>query len=193
MTVNRLIGIALPLAVAGLLLGVYLAALPHAMERTGRTSCSLLGLERYEGKTSPLTLRTVDLQGAPYSLEQHRGRLVVMNFWLTTCDPCLEELPALLELAARYSTRGMSLVLVSTDKDVKAVTDFIAKVPRLQSLPPNAVILHDPNGMIARSLGTEKYPETYLIEADGSWGGRIVGARNWTERGVVDCLAQHLP
>ena len=190
---QRLLWIAAPVVLAGLLLGTYLTLLPQAVERTRRSSCGLSGLESYAGAEPPLSLRLVDLEGEPYVLEKLRGRLVLMNLWLTTCDPCLEELPALIELASRYSTRGLALVLVATDKDAKTVKDFIAKVPRLKSLPSNAFILHDPAGKIARKLGTEKYPETYLIEPDGRWGGRIVGARTWTERAVVDCLSGRLP
>ena len=190
---QRLLWIVAPLALAGLLLGTYLARLPQAVERTHRSPCNLLGLERYRGAAKPLSIALADLEGQPYAFEQLRGRLVLVNFWLTTCDPCLEELPALLELALRLGTRGMALVLVATDKDAKTVKDFIAKVPRLRSLPPNAFILHDPTGALARKLGTEKYPETYLIQPDGAWGGRVVGARTWTERGVVDCLVGRLP
>lgn len=190
---QRLLWFAAPLALAALLLGTYLTRLPLAVERTRRSSCGLLGLERYRGPEPPLALSFADLDGQPYALEKLRGRFVLMNLWLTTCDPCLEELPALIELASRYSTRGLALVLVATDKDAKTVRDFIAKVPRLKSLPPNAFVLHDPAGQTAKRLGTEKYPETYLILPDGRWGGRVVGARNWTERGVVDCLSRHLP
>lgn len=193
MFTKRILWILAPLAFAALLLGTFLARLPQAMERTRRSPCKLLGLESYKSATSPLSIRLATLDGAPHDFSSHRGRLVLVNFWLTTCDPCLEELPALLELASRYSNKGMSLLLVATDKDVKAVKDFIAKVPRLRSLSPNATILHDPSGALAKQLGTVKFPETYLIQPDGSWGGRIVGARRWTERGVVDCLAGRLP
>ncbi|MDY0000067.1 MAG: TlpA disulfide reductase family protein [Polyangia bacterium] len=158
-----------------------------------RSPCALIGLEPVNGTMRPLSLLVADLEGEPYPFEKLRGRFVLVNFWLTSCGPCLEELPALIDLASRFAARGLVLVLVATDKVVKDVQGFLDKVPRLKTLPPNAFILSDSGGKIARSLGTEKYPETYLINPDGSWGGRVVGARNWTARGSVDCVLEHLP
>jgi len=134
-----------------------------------------------------------DLDGKPYPLSQLKGRLVLVNFWLTTCQPCLEELPSLLELANRYANKGMVLVMVSTDKRLEDITAFLDKVPRLKNLPAGAMILRDPGAKIANSLGTTKFPETYLVQPDGSWGGRVVGAREWTSRPITACLATRLP
>lgn len=190
---QNLLWIVIPLALVALLLGTYLYTLPQAVERSRRSPCGLLGLQRHQPAQKPLSLSFLDLQGKPYPFHQLEGRLVLLNFWLTTCAPCLEELPSLLELASRYSHKGLVLVMVSTDKDAKTIQEFLEKVPRLKSLPPNAFILHDPKGKTANALGTEKYPETYLIQPDGTWGGRVIGARSWTSRGVTACLEQRLP
>lgn len=176
-----------------LLLGTYLSTLPKAVERSHRSPCSLLGLDQHRPAQKPLSLSFLDLEGRPYPFHQLQGRLVLMNFWLTTCAPCLEELPSLLELASRYSTKGLVLVMVATDKDTKVIQEFLQKMPRLKNLPANAFILHDPKGVTANALGTQKYPETYLIMPDGTWGGRVVGARSWTGRGITACLGQRLP
>ncbi len=48
-------------------------------------------------------------------LAEHEGRLVLVNFWATWCRPCLKEIPALMELAQEYASRGFTLVPVSLD------------------------------------------------------------------------------
>ncbi len=182
-----------PALLAAVLVGSYLVGLPRAVERAHRSPCSLLGLEYPKLKKKPGSLVFTDLHGKPYPISALSGRLVLLNFWLTTCQPCLEELPSLLELANRFGTKGMVLVMVSTDKKGEAISAFLDKVPRLKNLPASAVIVRDPGGKIAHELGTQKYPETYLVRPDGGWGGRVVGARSWTGRGVSACLLGLLP
>jgi thiol-disulfide isomerase/thioredoxin len=190
---KQLLWLVVSLALVALLLGTFLSRLPTAAERTARSPCTLLRVEPHRPEVPPLSLTVTDLKGTPYSFAHLRGRLVLLNFWLTTCQPCLEELPSLLELASRYHNQGLVLVLVSTDKEAEAVREFMKKVPRLTRLPDNAFILHDPGAKLANRLGTEKFPETYLITPQGKWGGRVVGARDWTSRATTACLSLRLP
>ena len=72
-----------------------------------------------------------DLEGQrPLALASLRGRLVLLNFWFTGCDPCIEELPSLIALAGRYRDRGLVLLMVSTDKKIADVQRFVARFPR---------------------------------------------------------------
>jgi thiol-disulfide isomerase/thioredoxin len=185
--------LAIPALLIAVLLGTYLYNLPRAVTRAHRSPCRLLRLDHPTLEQKPYSLSFQDLEGNPYPLSQLEGRLVLVNFWLTTCQPCLEELPSLLELANRYGNKGMVLVMVSTDKKVEDLRAFLNKVPRLKSLPPAALLLRDPGGKIAKALGTKKFPETYLVQPDGRWGGRVVGARSWTSRAITACLASRLP
>jgi thiol-disulfide isomerase/thioredoxin len=185
--------LAAPALLIAVLLGTYLVGLPRAVQRAHRTPCRLLGLDQPKLDLQPGSLVFTDLEGKPYPISRLKGRLVLLNFWITTCQPCLEELPTLLEIASRYGNKGMMLVMVATDKKLKAIRAFLDKVPRLKNLPAAAVILRDPGGKIAKQLGTTKFPETYLVQPDGRWGGRVVGGRSWTGRGIAACLTSRLP
>lgn len=184
---------AVPLILVAILLGTYLVSLPRAVQRTYRSPCELLGVEYPKLDRQPGSLVFTDLEGNAYPMSKLKGRLVLMNFWLTTCQPCLEELPSLLELANRYANKGLMLVMVSTDKKLGDIKSFVDKIPQLKNLPAAAIIVRDPGAKIAHSLGTQKFPETYLIQPDGRWGGRVVGARSWTGRGVTACLISQMP
>jgi thiol-disulfide isomerase/thioredoxin len=80
-------------------------------------------------RAGPLALR--DLSGIEQSLEALRGRLVVLNFWATWCKPCVEEMPDLAKLQARYGAWGVQVVGAAADgpEGRDAVLSFIKKTP----------------------------------------------------------------
>ena len=65
--------------------------------------------------------------GGSFKLSEHRGKVVMINFWATWCPPCLEEMPAMERLYRQQKERGFALVAVSVDADPKKVTPFVAE------------------------------------------------------------------
>src|SRR5437870_2774944 len=55
------------------------------------------------------------LNGAPLSLAQWKGKILVANFWATWCEPCREEIPMLIRMQAKYATKNVQLVGISID------------------------------------------------------------------------------
>lgn len=70
-----------------------------------------------------LQARVADLQGASQSLEQWRGRVLVVNYWATWCAPCREEIPVFVRLQERYGGRGLQFVGIAIDQPDK-VAEF---------------------------------------------------------------------
>jgi thiol-disulfide isomerase/thioredoxin len=70
-----------------------------------------------------LQARVVDVQGAPRSLEQWRGRVLVVNYWATWCAPCREEIPVFVRMQERYGERGLQFVGIAIDQPDK-VAEF---------------------------------------------------------------------
>ena len=64
-----------------------------------------------------------DLKGAPQSIGQWRGQILVVNFWGTWCAPCREEIPGFVRLQERYGARGLTFVGIAFDQPEK-VTEF---------------------------------------------------------------------
>jgi cytochrome c biogenesis protein CcmG/thiol:disulfide interchange protein DsbE len=108
--------------------------------------------------------------GEPLSLESLRGKPVVVNFWATYCMPCLQEHPALVEGARRYSSKVQFLGIVYDDDEEKA-RGFLQK--RGASYPS----LMDDGGKTAIAYGVGGVPETYFIDATGKvvskWNGPL--------------------
>jgi thiol-disulfide isomerase/thioredoxin len=100
-----------------------------------------------------------DATGRTWTLRGLRGRPVLLNFWATWCPPCVEEMPSLENLARRAGDE-LRVVTVSLDEDWDTVKKFF---PRGTSLS----ILLDTDKEVPKRYGTEKYPETFLIDSAG--------------------------
>ena len=64
----------------------------------------------------PAGIVKLDERGWERLRAQHRGRVLLVNFWATWCEPCREEFPALVRLHRTYRDRGLSLVAISMDE-----------------------------------------------------------------------------
>ncbi len=73
-----------------------------------------------------LTLPTLD--GGTWSLREHRGQVILINFWATWCAPCREETPALVRLSNKYKADGLEVIGVSLDRDgTEVIKEFVAE------------------------------------------------------------------
>jgi thiol-disulfide isomerase/thioredoxin len=63
-----------------------------------------------------MTLRLADLEGRQQTIDQWRGKVLVVNFWATWCAPCREEIPVFVKLQDKYRDRGLQFVGVAIDE-----------------------------------------------------------------------------
>ena len=121
------------------------------------------------GKPAPaFTLPNLNGTGT-ISLEQYKGKVVVLNFWASWCVPCKEENPALTDFWERYRGTNVVLLGVVFQDSTNAAREYTA---RLGNTWPTAV---DESGQVALSYGVFGPPETYFIGADGVIAGRHIG------------------
>ena len=62
----------------------------------------------------------LDLQGNPVSLQDHAGKLVLVNFWASWCAPCLKEIPLLVQAQQRFGARGLQILGPAMDDPERA-------------------------------------------------------------------------
>jgi cytochrome c biogenesis protein CcmG, thiol:disulfide interchange protein DsbE len=110
------------------------------------------------------------LDGGEWRMADHRGQVVLVNYWATWCGPCREETPGLVRLAQELGPRGLEVVGVSMDEgDRKKVRDF---VERFQVSYP--VVF--PEAMSQMGAGMEGLPTTILVDRKGRVAKIYVGA-----------------
>jgi cytochrome c biogenesis protein CcmG/thiol:disulfide interchange protein DsbE len=115
-------------------------------------------------------------------LAKLRGRVVVLNFWATSCVPCIEEVPSLMALQHRMPQ--ISVVAVSSDDDAGLYREF------LNQYHVDFVTVRDPSFRIPHMYGTVKIPETYVIDESGTLRRKFVSAQNWTSPEILDYLSK---
>jgi thiol-disulfide isomerase/thioredoxin len=120
-----------------------------------------------------------DATGRSYSLQSLRGKPVLLNFWATWCAPCVEEMPSLENLAGRVGDR-LNIVTVSVDEDWETVKKFF---PRGTALS----VLLDSSKEVPKKYGTEKFPETFLIDSAGRLQQLFYQAK-WDSAEAALCL-----
>jgi peroxiredoxin len=169
--------------VAILVIGRYLLAVHAATQAERRSACTVLKGQPFEAEAPDFTLP--DLQGRQRSLHELRGKVVLLNFWFTGCPPCVEELPSLIELGRRMAGRPFALLTVSVDETAEEVKSFLTKHRIAERDLP---ILLDPGKKVAESYGTSKFPETFLIDAQGVVRQKFIFKRNWTEPASLSCI-----
>jgi thiol-disulfide isomerase/thioredoxin len=130
------------------------------------------------------------MSGGKARLSDFRGKVVILNFWTKSCQPCLEEMPSLVELAKLLGSRpNVALVTITTDDTAEDAKNTLTSV--LGGLPPFPVLI-DPDGTIVNGkFGTKLYPETWFIDAQGVIRARFDGAREWGQPIVIE-LAESL-
>lgn len=102
------------LAGAAILAGVYVRSNQSSHSKTGSAKQNLLAPD----------FVLPQLDGTPLRLSAYRGKVVLLDFWATWCDPCREETPHFVELQRAYADRGLQIIGVSMDDTSEPVRDF---------------------------------------------------------------------
>jgi cytochrome c biogenesis protein CcmG/thiol:disulfide interchange protein DsbE len=123
-----------------------------------------------------------DLNDKDVTLQQHKGQVVLVNFWATWCEPCKVEIPWMIEFQKKYSPRGFTILGVSMDEDgKKAVQPFLDK-ERFdvdgQKEAMNYPILLGSDAIAEKFGGILGLPTTMLFSRDGKKVRTIVGLVN---------------
>jgi peroxiredoxin len=171
--------------------GVY-AFVSVAKEGEARRRCSATCLlhPNYAGfeKKAP-DFKLKDIKGHDVSLESYRGKVVVLNFWTKTCNPCMEEMPEISDLAKILKSKDdVAVVTVSTDDTAKEAADILKAV--LKEEPPFQVLIDPDAKNVTGKYGTTLYPETWVIDKNGVIRARFDGAREWSNAAVVQLVDQ---
>ena len=138
------------------------------------------------GLTAPIPTRTpaqfpsvtlTTIEGEQLTPERLRGKVVLVNFWATSCATCVEEMPKLVETWRKHRDRGFETVAVAMRYDPP---NYVLRYAERNALPFKVAL--DPVGAAARAFGNvELTPTTFVVDRRGTIVKRYVGEPDFAE------------
>jgi thiol-disulfide isomerase/thioredoxin len=131
-------------------------------------------IKPWKGKAT-LPLAGSDVTGRAVDLKAKRGRVLVVNFWATWCEPCRDEMPSLQRLADKLAGKPFEVLAVNFGESPEKVAQFLGK--EKVTLP----VMLDTQKESARAWGVGGLPMTFLVDARGRVRYSVFGERDWSE------------
>ena len=121
-------------------------------------------LQKLQRVGVPLDLSFTALDGRKVSLADLKGKVVLIDFWSTTCLPCLREMPELKKLYGKYKSQGLEIVGINLDSNQKVLQRFIQKeeISWPQYFDPAG-----PTNRLAQEFGIRAIPVVWLVDRHG--------------------------
>ena len=129
-----------------------------------------------QAQDGTVTLVPITYEGLKQEVHKQRGKVLLLDFWGSSCLPCMKAFPTFIELHKKYSRDGLVIITVSVDdadqkEKVNAATAFLHKVKS----PFVNLLLEKPWDMAGRKLEFQTVPCYYVFDRHGKWvrfGGR---------------------
>ena len=122
-----------------------------------------------------------NLSGATQSLEHYRGKVVLLNFWATWCQPCIKEMPAMQTVHETLQNQGFVVLAINELEDIKKVREHIVEHQHTFD------VLLDPDNQVANMYGVVGLPVSVFIDKTGHVR-KIVKGGLLTEQSILQTV-----
>lgn len=160
-----------------------IAATAEAAYAAGGTNTAAMSspdtgiLQKWNKPIPALALK--DLQGTARSLKEWRGKVLVVHFWATWCEPCVAEMPTLMRLKDELRDEPFEVVAVNLGEADTRIQSFYSK------LGLDFVTLLDRDGDAKKKWKVGGVPMSFVVGADGRARYRYFGEIDWTSADVL--------
>lgn len=118
----------------------------------------------------------VTLSGEKIELGSLRGKVVLVNFWATSCPGCIAEMPDLVKTHGKFEARGLETIAVAMSYDPP---EYVKQFSEKNKLPFKVAL--DKDGSAAQAFGARVTPTTFIIDKQGQIAQRIVGEADFAK------------
>ena len=153
--------------VSGFALQRYLATDTASMP-TQPTESPVVGMLRPE-------FAMMDIEGKVRNISDWDGKVVLVNFWATWCPPCIEEMPSMERLNEVLAGDKFVMLAINTEENGRSIIPAF-----LERTPYTFPILYDNEGVVQKSYGVFKFPESFIVNKDGTVAEKIIGPLDWS-------------
>jgi thiol-disulfide isomerase/thioredoxin len=163
---------------AAVYMGIALTANPLLADRAALEALRAESMAKlmFSEPISPSTQAYFDPAGAQHYLADHKGKIVLVNFWATWCGPCREEMPGLEALQTDLGGEDLVVLPIATGRnDLTGIRRFFEETG-VQNLP----VLLDPKMALSREMGVMGLPVTVILNRDGDEIARLMGDADWS-------------
>jgi thiol-disulfide isomerase/thioredoxin len=137
------------------------------------------------GAAPPLVLR--DLDGKERKLADYRGKVVVLNFWATWCEPCRQEMPSMQRLQDKLAGKPFVILAVDFGEGPPRIREFLQKVP------VRFTVLLDRDLSTANAWNVKVLPTSLVVDANQKIRYTAVGDLVWDSAPVERAIRKLLP
>jgi len=135
-------------------------------------------------------IRFEDADGHEVSLNNFKGKAIILNLWATWCAPCVQEMPSLAALQEKYKEQGLVVLALSEDSSASAVPAFY-KSKSITAL----FSFFDKNHLVWRGVKARGVPTSLFIGRDGTITKTLEGPVKWLspdiEKDVLQLIDKH--
>lgn len=134
-------------------------------------------LKRWDGGATP-PLAVEDLEGHAHTLADYRGKVVLVNFWATWCEPCRQEMPSIDRLRTSLKGKPFEVLAVNLAEPLSRIEKF------LSMMPLGFAVVRDREGLASKAWKAKLLPASYLIGRDGRIHYVAYGELDWSSDAV---------
>ena len=125
----------------------------------------------YQGEDTELTT----LEGKTLKLSSLKGKIVILSFWATWCEPCVDEFPSFIKLLDKFPEKVV-VVAISQDSEESDVKKFIEAFDGYRK---NLLVSMDKDKKMGLMFGVDRLPEGFVFDQEGKLVKKIIGIQDW--------------